>query len=47
MFNGVDLQPGGSAIVSGDKAQNFNGGNKGGGLGIVLRINFKSPSEEV
>lgn len=42
MFNGVDLPSGGSAIISGDKAQNFVGGYNGGGLGIALRIKFKS-----
>ena len=47
MFNEVDLQPGACAIVSGDEAQNFNRGNKGGGLGIVLQIKFKSLSEGV
>lgn len=47
MFDGVDLQPGAYAIVSGDKAQRFSGGKKGGGLGIVLQIKLKSPSEGV
>ena len=42
MFHGVDLTPGGSVVISGDKLQEFDGGNKGGGLGIVLRINYKS-----
>lgn len=42
MFRGVDLIPGESVIISGDKAQEFDGGNKGGGLGIVLRVRFKS-----
>lgn len=31
-----------SIIISGDKALEFDGGNKGGGLGIVLRVRSKS-----
>ena len=42
IFRGVELVPGESIIISGDKAQEFDGGNKGGGLGIVPRVRFKS-----
>ena len=42
MFNGIDLPPGGSVIVSGDKSQYFDGGGRGGGVGVALRIKHKS-----
>lgn len=42
MFHGVDLPPGESIVVSGDKPQYFDGGKQGGGLGIVFFIKFKS-----
>lgn len=41
MFKGVDLRPGSSSIVSGDRVQVFEGGNKGGGMGIIVRIKYK------
>ena len=39
-FNGVDLPPGGSAIISGDKPQYFDADDRGG-IGIALRIKFQ------
>ncbi len=42
MFDGIDLPPGESATVSGDKPQIFVGDKKGGGIGIVLRIGYQS-----
>lgn len=41
IFRGVDLAPGDSIVISGDEPQVFDGGKKGGGLGIVLRIKYK------
>ncbi len=40
MFNGIDLPPGGSAIISGDKFQYFDAGGRGG-IGIALRIKLQ------
>lgn len=42
MFNGVDLRPGSTSVLSGDRAQVFEGGNRGGGMGIIIRIKFKA-----
>ena len=42
MFHGVDLISGESTIVSGDTLQDFYRGNRGGGLGLALRVKFKS-----
>ena len=42
MFKGVDLQPGRSLVLSGDRAQVFEGGSRGGGLGIIIRIKFSA-----
>ena len=42
MFTKVDLGSGEDLVLSGDETQVFNGGEKGGGLGILLRIKFKS-----
>ena len=42
MFHGVNLASGNAIVVSGDKPQYFSGGRKGGGVGIVLLMNFKS-----
>ena len=38
MFRGVDLISSESIIISDNKAQEFDGDNKGGGLDIVLRV---------
>lgn len=42
MFKGVDLCPGASSVLSGDRAQVFEGGSKGGGMGIIMRIKFRA-----
>ena len=42
IFRGLNLHPGSSSVVSGDLAQVFEGGDRGGGLGIVVRIKFRS-----
>ncbi len=42
MFKGVDLRPGSSIVLSGDRAQVFQGGTKGGGMGIIVRIKFRA-----
>ena len=42
MFMKANLGSGEDLILSGDETQVFNGGKKGGGLGILLRIKFKS-----
>lgn len=44
MFYGVDLALGESAVISSNKLQEFDGGYKEGGLGLVLRVKFKSSS---
>lgn len=42
MFMKVDLGSGKDLILSSDEIQVFNEGEKGGGLGILLRIKFNS-----
>ena len=42
IFKGLDLLSGRSSIVSGDRAQDFQGESRGGGLGIIVRIRYKS-----
>lgn len=42
LFRGVHLAQGESTIISGDEPQVFDGGKKGGGFGIVLRVKHKS-----
>lgn len=42
MFKGVNLRPGDSSVLSGDRAQIFEGGSRGGGMGIIIRIKFRA-----
>ena len=42
MFKGVDLYPGNSLVLSGDRAQVFEGGSRGGGIGIIIRIKLRA-----
>ena len=47
MFRGVDLSPGSSVVMSGDRAQELEGRSRGGGMGIMLRIRFEAKSARV
>lgn len=42
MFTKVDLRSGEDSILSGDDNQVFVGGQRGGGIGVLLRIKFKT-----
>ena len=42
IFNEIDLPPNENVIIFDDKPQYFDRGKKGDGLGIVMRIKFKS-----
>ena len=42
IFHGVDLPSGGSVVINGDNPQYFDGGRRGGGIGVALRLKFVS-----
>ena len=44
MFRGRNLAAGASTVVSGDGLQGFDGGCRGGGFGVVLRVKFEMSS---